>query len=185
MKENRCKVFVMLFIMITMCILLCSCSREEPGPKTVIYNGTTYTIDEDAMTIFDGKNTYGYEVQGNGSSVNYHIYYPNGSTYYWTWSGNVGHGGWSDDYDENLYAEGRTLMNVLEMQMPRESEPKNVLVIFVLLAIGIFNAVSPQTAWYLSDGWKYKDAEPSEMALGMTRFGGIVAIIIAVFMMFA
>ena len=76
-------------------------------------------------------------------------------------------------------------MNVLEMEMPRESEPKNVLVIFVLLAIGIFNAVSPQTAWYLSDGWKYKDAEPSEMALGMTRFGGIVAIIIAVFMMFA
>lgn len=69
MKENRCKVFVMLFIMITMCIFLCSCSHEEPGPKTVIYNGTAYTVDEDAKTIFDGKNTYGYEVHGNGNAT--------------------------------------------------------------------------------------------------------------------
>ena len=185
MKENKSKIFMLFLFMMAMCILLCACSREEPGPKTVIYNGTTYTIDEDAMTIFDGKNTYGYEVQGRGSSVNYHIYYPNGSTYYWTWSGNVGHGGWSDDYDESRYVDGRTLMNVLETEMPRESEPKNVPVIIVLLLVGVFNVAAPQTAWYLSDGWRYKNAEPSDTALDMTRLGGIVAIIIAVFMMIA
>ena len=61
-------------------------------------------------------------------------------------------------------------------------EPKNVLVIILLLLIGIFNAVSPETAWYLSDGWKYKNAEPSEEALGVTRLGGIVALVLGVMM---
>ena len=56
--------------------------------------------------------------------------------------------------------------------------------ILILLAVGIFNTVSPYTAWYLECGWRYENAEPSEMALGMARFGGIVALVVAVGMMF-
>ncbi|MBE5971334.1 MAG: hypothetical protein E7246_02285 [Lachnoclostridium sp.] len=69
--------------------------------------------------------------------------------------------------------------------MPRESEPKNILLIIILLIVGIFNAAAPQAAWYLSDGWRFKDAEPSEAALDWGRFIGIVLIVIAVFMILA
>jgi len=184
----RRKYFVrmaMLIVFVCVFAFLCACSREEPGPKLVQYNGKNYTIDEESSTISDGEHTYHYKVNGSGSSVNYHITYPNGSTYYWSWSGNMGHGGWSDDYDETRYTDGRTLMNVLEKQMPRESEPKNILLIIILLIVGIFNAAAPQAAWYLSDGWRFKDAEPSEAALDWGRFIGIVLIVIAVFMILA
>ncbi len=185
MKKKKWFLVISVLVIILSCVGLCACSREEPGPKTVVYNGKTYTIDEEAGTISDNKYTYTYEVSGSGSSASYRILYPNGSSYYWTWSGNMGHGGWSDDYDETLYEDGHTLVNMLDMEQPRESEPKNVPVIILLLIVGIFNTAAPQAAWYLSDGWRFKDAEPSETALDLTRFGGIVAIIIAVFMMFA
>ena len=76
-------------------------------------------------------------------------------------------------------------MNVLETQMPREKESKNIILIILLLIVGGFNAVAPQTSWYLSEGWKYKNLEPSETALDMTRIVGVIAIVIAVFMMIA
>lgn len=50
----------------------------------------------------------------------------------------------------------------------------------LFIGLGIWNAVSPYSSWYFSYGWHYKDAEPSDAALGFTRFGGIVAIIIGV-----
>lgn len=185
MKKKRWFWLITFVAVFISCISLCACSHEEPGPKTVAYNGKTYTIDEEAMTISDQENVYKYEIEGRGSSVSYRFIYPNGSTYYWTWSGNVGHGGWSSDYDETLYVDGYTLMDILDAERPRESEPKNVPVIILLLVVGIFNTAAPQTAWYLSDGWKYKNAEPSEAALEWTRLSGIIVIVIAVFMILA
>ncbi|GGH31043.1 DUF6199 family natural product biosynthesis protein [Paenibacillus segetis] len=49
---------------------------------------------------------------------------------------------------------------------------------FILLIIGIISAASPNTAWYLSVGWKIKDAEPSEAALAMNRVVGVIASIV-------
>jgi len=40
--------------------------------------------------------------------------------------------------------------------------------------------VSPATVWYLQDGWKYKDVEPSENAMRATRFGGVFGIILGI-----
>lgn len=49
----------------------------------------------------------------------------------------------------------------------------------IFIAFGILNLVKPDFAWYINEGWKVKgDSEPSEGYLMMTKFGGIVAIII-------
>ncbi len=56
-------------------------------------------------------------------------------------------------------------------------------VIFIL--IGIFNLVAPEAAWYLSRGWQFKDAEPSDAALIMTRIGGGAAILIGLVLLFS
>lgn len=55
-------------------------------------------------------------------------------------------------------------------------------IIFILA--GIFNLVAPDAAWYLSRGWQYKDAEPSDAALVVTRIGG-VAIVIGIVLLFS
>ena len=34
----------------------------------------------------------------------------------------------------------------------------------LFIVIGLINAISPATGWYLSYGWRYKDAEPSDAA---------------------
>lgn len=49
---------------------------------------------------------------------------------------------------------------------------------FILLILGIVSVASPNTAWYLSVGWKIKDAEPSDAALAMNRVGGVFACIV-------
>ena len=54
----------------------------------------------------------------------------------------------------------------------------------VCLLIGAFNIISPYGAWFLGYGWRYRDAEPSDLALLMTRIGGIVAVIIGIVLFF-
>jgi len=55
---------------------------------------------------------------------------------------------------------------------------------FIAIVIGIVNIIFPNAMWYLSEGWKYKNAEPSDAALIMTRVGGGFAIVIGLFIMF-
>gem|GEM_PF-1764692 len=50
-----------------------------------------------------------------------------------------------------------------------------VFLIFVYSIIAIF---APRMAWYLSIGWKFKNSEPSEGALGFHRLSGIVVAIV-------
>lgn len=38
--------------------------------------------------------------------------------------------------------------------------------------------------WYMSNGWKFKDAEPSDAALFMGRLGGIIGTILGLIVLF-
>ena len=55
----------------------------------------------------------------------------------------------------------------------------------ICILFGIFNLAAPEAAWYLSRGWQFKDAEPSDAALVVTRIGGSVAILIGVVLLFS
>lgn len=49
------------------------------------------------------------------------------------------------------------------------------------IIVGLINAISPKTGWYLGKGWKYKDLEPSDAALRWGRVGGVITILIGIF----
>lgn len=184
-QKSIMRIAVLAFMTVMIVCLLSACSqKEETAGHTVMQNGKEYTIDYDAMTISDGTYVYHFQVNGRGnSSVHYEFVYPNGSKFYWTKQNNGGYGGWSDDYNEEAYVDGYTLLDVLDARTTKESRSKNVILIIVLFVIGLFNAMTPETAWYLSDGWKFKNSEPSEAALGLTRFAGIAAMVLAVIML--
>ncbi|MBO5253428.1 MAG: hypothetical protein J6C51_05740 [Clostridia bacterium] len=57
-----------------------------------------------------------------------------------------------------------------------------MLAVVLLIALGLFAVLSPQTVWYLEYGWRFKDAEPSNLALTLNRIGGIVSIALGVFL---
>lgn len=123
---------------------------------------------------------YQYEFSGNKSSYDVNITYPDGSTYWFHMSGGAGHGGWSDDYDEDRYVDGDTLSDVLLEKAPKEVNSGNWLAALIIAIVGIFNIVSPYSAWYLEYGWRYKNAEPSDIALGLNRVVGVIAVVAAV-----
>ncbi len=49
------------------------------------------------------------------------------------------------------------------------------LIVSVFLLIGIIN---PKIAWMISEGWKFKNAEPSEVYLIINRIMAIVILIV-------
>ena len=49
--------------------------------------------------------------------------------------------------------------------------------IFLMSLMAIF---WPRAAWYASEGWKFRGAEPSSMALAMTRIGGFFGCVFSV-----
>lgn len=173
-----------VLIALLMAVTLFGCGKENTV-FTVNRNDITYKVDTEKKTISDGTYVYSYSFSGDASTYDVTIRYPNGSSYWFKQNGSNGFGGWSDDYVETAYASGFTLVDILE---DVAQEPVNIGEVFggiLLIAIGIFNAATPETAWYLERGWWYKNAEPSDMALAFTRGSGIVAVIIGVILLLA
>ena len=179
--NNTRRAVCILIVMISLLLGACGATSTV---YTVEKNQVPYEVDTENKTISDGANTYQYEFSGNKSSYNVNITYPDGSTYWFRMSDGSGYGGWSDDYDEDRYVDGDTLSEVLLEKAPKEVNSGNWLAAILFAVVGIFNIVSPYSAWYLEYGWRYKNAEPSDIALGFNRVIGVIAVIAAVVLLF-
>ncbi len=93
---------------------------------------------------------------------------------------------WSEDYQAARYLSGEILHYVVQQKeaerLPEQVRPQKrettlrdiLLVVYVLLLAWNFAcAVWPEKAWFVSAGWLYKNAEPSDRALVAYRVGGI------------
>lgn len=174
-------------LLLTLLLLLCACGSEEPPSSVyeVERGGRTYTVDQDNQTITCDGETYRFSIQGGGSRISTEITYPDGSTYWWETSEMGGFGGWSDDYDPTAYVDGEVLLEVLGTDRAApEKDGGNPLPGLLIIGLGIWGVAAPRSVWYLSYGWRYKDAEPSDMALVAERLGGGVAIVVGVILLF-
>ncbi|MCI9586441.1 MAG: hypothetical protein HFF60_00610 [Oscillospiraceae bacterium] len=54
----------------------------------------------------------------------------------------------------------------------------------VLIVLGAVNLVFPKELWFLRYGWRYKNAEPSEMAVWLPRVGGGIAVLVGLVLLF-
>jgi hypothetical protein len=48
----------------------------------------------------------------------------------------------------------------------------SVVIPIIMIVMGIVGIIFPRVAWYFSEGWKFKNVEPSELALLLIRVGG-------------
>lgn len=183
-----------LILIFALCLLfLPACGGEaskDSGADTVEYNGKTYIVEYNpnspSGTITVEGMVCEFFVTGSGDSLDFKVTYPDGSTYWWKEDGVMGYGGWSDDYDPPYYAEGDVLWKVLDMESPAERQSRGGAIFLGLLVIGagLIDVIWPRTGWYLSHGWRYKNAEPSEAALLLGRLGGIVVVLLGLGIMF-
>ena len=101
-------------ILLLVLLLLAGCGQSHV--KTVTVNLTSYTVNTEKNTIFDGQNKYRYTVGGQGGAAIHTVYYPDGSSYYWIDRGgySADEEGWSENYDPERYVSGSVLKTVLE-----------------------------------------------------------------------
>lgn len=177
MKKTR-----LLFLGIFFLVFLCACSFGKAGQYTVTKDGMDFIINRDDSTISDGIHTYHYAFSGTSPEYSITITYPDGSRYQFHRSGNSGVGGGSDDYGKEKYTDGYVLCELLSGEAP--SGAANIGLFLLALAIGILYAAFPRTAWKLQIGWLLKNGEPSSFALGLSRFCGVLLIVLAIVIMF-
>lgn len=187
-----------IFLMLLLAVALVACGSErEPVSKEVTLNigGQTMTVTFEpdnisAGTIQSPKGRYSFAYDYNGKLK---ITYPDGSSCtYWN-GGGVGGVSASPDFDPTSkgYPDGMTMAWGIEHAMdlaqggPKRNGGPNPLIAIFLLAVGALNAFSPRTAWYLSRGWQFKDAEPSEAALTLYGLGGVILLIAGVICLLA
>lgn len=55
-----------------------------------------------------------------------------------------------------------------------------ILLGIVMCVIGTIGFFAPEVGWFLESGWKYKNAEPSEFYIVMSKFGGMITAIVGI-----
>ena len=171
---------ICITIMVLLLVLsLVGCGEQGPLEVTDRY-GNEYTIDREQGTISDGENTYEYTYEGDSEVFTITIRYPNGGSYRYSQSNGFGTGSGNAKYSENFYVAGDLLADILQDNLPKRGSARNILAALVLIGGGIFLFACPEVAWYWESGWRYKDAEPSDVALTVTRISGVVAVIIGI-----
>jgi hypothetical protein len=56
-----------------------------------------------------------------------------------------------------------------------------ILIKILFTVFCIMGIVNPRLSWKMSEGWKFKNAEPSEFYLGMTRIMSIIILVVVWF----
>lgn len=192
-RRNIAFAVLILAVLAALVLSLSACAEKQTKnaiePYSIGWDGRVYTvtpIDNDKGTISDGTNTYSYRYDASGSGYSVTFTYPDGETYTWKEDRNFSSGATSPDFDSGKYPDGMTLDRVLKRSPAAKHEEKSTKswgIILFLLFVGGINTACPQLTWYLDVGWKVKDGEPSEAALGWSRTVGVVLLIVAVVMM--
>lgn len=170
-------------------LLLSACVWEDLSPSREPYtwgnDGKTYYIDPEAGTITCGAHTYRFEIERTTITITY----PNGARYIMTVEQELSYGGYTMDFDtsditENGYENGEDLMAAVEQYLPSQdtqtvsgTDVLGILCGLALCGVGLWGLLAPHSAWYVSHGWRYKDAEPSDTALMVEGVVGVIAIV--------
>ncbi len=173
---------VLLVCVAVFALFLCSCSEKQTDYSET-RNGITYVVDTEANTVSDGTHTYVFTASGKADGYSITVSYPNGASY----TANKHIGSW-DGLIDTQYASGETLVEVIKSAVFNESgismTPAKVVVIVFLIGLGVLNILKPKILWFLSWGWHYRDAEPSDVALVVGRVSGVIAVMVAIALLF-
>jgi hypothetical protein len=176
----------LLLLSLVLIFSLSACSLK-PTRYNVEYDGKTYKVDTLRRTVSDGTNTYEYSHFEGSLGRSFSINYPNGSRYYV--SMNEG-GGVLQEQKPDLWKTGylspSALRTIISSDVPNQIE-SNIwqwIIGLTSIGLGLIMMVKPRSVWYLEYGWKFKNAEPSDMALGANCLSGFVMVICGVILLF-
>ena len=59
-----------------------------------------------------------------------------------------------------------------------------LVVPIIMIVMSLCSLIWPRAMWWLSEGWKFKNVEPSGCALVATRVGGLIGLIVGIALLF-
>lgn len=173
---KKYNIFVMLFCAVLFLLSACGIKEEYTFNES---NGI-YTVNTSSQTINHWEFTYKYEVSGNSYTIIYpdHSYYSavydsrQSSDYSFTNS---------PDYKEKKYEPAGPVIELLRKIYEPEPVPiQNIIFAIIFAAVGLCSIIFPGAVLFLSHGWYFKKAQPSDLAIFLTRLSGGVFLIAAV-----
>lgn len=193
---KRTLALVPLSLALALAFLLCACARERaPQVYTTEIDGKQAVVSKEEGTIAVGNDIYRYAYSADGVLL---IVYPNGycfsrkattaggMTAYAT-SFDAPDGTPSDKSEEEFgYIGGFVLAWALDHLEPSAStgEGNPALAVIMILG-GLWFLISPRSAWMVGYGWRFKGAEPSDIALFVYRVIGVGLLLAAIVMLLA
>ena len=171
------KHFRILLPLLILALLLSGCGEKVPEPYNFTVGSRTVTVYPATSTIVDGLDVYTYQVEQTDKQVSYVIDYPNGAVYHWTATRHGGAGGWSHNYNNDMYLSGEFLVNALEQSLPRQRSG-SIFPGLLLMALGALNFFLPELPFYIRYGWAVENAQPSEAYLTWAKIGGVIAAVL-------
>ncbi len=189
-EREKMKKYLFSALVILLLLSLAACgAREERRTKQIEVEGQTLTITFDegnrsagVITAANGDYAFSYDTSGALTIV-----YPDGSVC--TAQDMNGAVAFPADYDASErtdagYIDAFSLWFVLQGAMSdpqRTQSGASLPLAFLLLGLGVWALAAPRSLWWLSSGWRYRNAEPSDLALGLYRglgaaflIGGII-----------
>lgn len=71
----------LIILALVVLVLLTACQKKVATYTITMQDGTPYTVNTSAKTVFDGMYTYAYEFYGNSENYTLTLTYPDSSTY--------------------------------------------------------------------------------------------------------
>lgn len=209
---RQTKLLIPVISILILALLLSSCQRAKPqrvfnvGGLTYAYSEVrgdvvTYrsTAGESTMAVTVEpdpnrelrQNRYRIVIDGqvyllSGDSRRVELIFPDGREVGTEYSGSMslGYAGIGDQVSFEEWGLADDLHKMLFPEPQRSTRSSGSFFIgLLLLASGAFSAANPRAAWFLNRGWMYRDAEPSDLYLGLSRVGGIIGVIIGLLVM--
>lgn len=142
------------------------------------------------ITLYDGEEVkVSCSLTGNG--YRYDVLFSDGNNYIrdLSFSGNSSSScSLSLSIEQMEKADEAIAIHVKKYGLPKKpKKPKDagsILFTLFLIIVGFVNVIAPKVSWYLKDGWKFRDAEPSELSLMVGRTLGAILIFIGVIRLF-
>lgn len=171
------KVFAVILLL---ALLLTGCASGTSDTYDVGYGGVQMTVDMDLGQITVGQDVYSFtQREGEISLV-----YPNGATcdrYY------IAEHTFTEEVvgDISGYLDPDSLCYAItERPQPSTGISSGRLLAILLgiglIAFGLWSCAAPEKVWAAENGWKFKDAEPSELALGLNQVCGAIMVVIGI-----
>lgn len=137
---------------------------------------TSAVAASDLVTLPSGEQI---QIEQTGSTTT--ITLPSGVTVTRQDYGNTSTWGAAPSVSNSDFEKAQLAYTLWDSSRPRPTE-RTVPIWFALaaIAISLFNLLAPGAAWYLSDGWKFRDAEPSDLAINMHLIGGAIGLLVGI-----